>query len=141
MTAQRRIVEHLYEPDAPLKEEMVLAPADLDQDRDEVRLAGLTAWARREADLLDALLPVAVSAQWTAAPTVRPREDTAERSKNVRSDPTSAIALDSERLALRRQVVRSEHALRCAIVALRGVRIGLVRALAPWQDGEARNND
>lgn len=113
-----------------------MTPAALDVDRDETRLAGLTAWARREADLLDALLPVATAAQWTAAPVARSREDTTERAKNMRSDPTSAIALDSDRIALRAQVVRSEHALRTAIMTLRGVRIGLTRALAPWQDGD-----
>lgn len=107
-------------------------PVDLDLDPDEARLHNLTAWARREADLLDAVIPAVSDAQWSPAPIDRPRIDTAERIKGLASDPTATVALDSARLDLRAQVVRSERVLRDAIVALRGVRRGLERALAPW---------
>ncbi|GAA2843999.1 hypothetical protein Acy02nite_68690 [Actinoplanes cyaneus] len=106
----------------------------LGADPDELRLTQLVAWARAEADALDMVIPAAVEAQWTAAPVARPRDDTTERAKNQRADPTSDVALDTARQALRQQVVESETSLRKTIIALRGVRLGLERSLTSWTE-------
>lgn len=108
-------------------------PIDLDQDPDQLRLDGLIGWARQELDELESLLPAAVDAQWLASPVPRPRVDTTERASDALSDPAASAALDGKRWALRLQVVRSERHIREAIVAVRGVRLGLARALAAWE--------
>lgn len=109
-----------------------MTPAELDIDPDERRYADLSDVVRRELDRLTSLLAVAAGAQWTPAPTARPREDTAERSKNAKSDPTAAIALDEGRVALRERVILSERALRNVAITLRVASSGLDTALAPW---------
>ncbi|MFG3710099.1 hypothetical protein [Micromonospora sp. NPDC047730] len=109
-----------------------MTPADLDADADELRLADLVAQVRREADELATLLPVAVGAQWTAAPVARPREDTAERSKHERSDPTSDVALDTDRLQLRNHLLHTERVIRAVAAALQDARQELKRGLAAW---------
>lgn len=108
-------------------------PVDLDLDPDQARLDRLVDWTRAEADALAELIPAAVDAQWVAPPQHRPRLDTTERAKGGHSDPTPAITLDERRLALRLQVIRSERALREAIIALRGVRLGLETTLGAWE--------
>lgn len=107
----------------------------LDVDPDEIRFRHLIDLLLREADALSAILPAAVSAQWTAAPVARLRSDTAERPKGIHSDPTASAALDSRRLQLRSQVVRSQSALRDAVITMRGVRRGLEMAVAAWDGG------
>ncbi|MFG3715833.1 hypothetical protein [Micromonospora sp. NPDC047730] len=109
-----------------------MKPADLDIDRDVIRTADLIARLRDEIDHMEAVMPAAIDAQWTAAPVARPREDTAERMKNRRVAPTEDIALDSDRLRLRTQVVRSAQVLAGGIIALRAVRQAVGQALAPW---------
>ncbi|TDC35709.1 hypothetical protein [Micromonospora sp. KC213] len=106
--------------------------SDLDHDRDVTRIGDLMSRIRDELDALEALLPAAIDAQWTAAPVARPREDTTERMKNTRSDPTADVATDSARLHLREQVVRSAHVLAGGIATLRRVRRDVGDALTPW---------
>lgn len=113
-----------------------MTPADLDTDRDAVRLGDLVDRLRTELDALAAVLPAAIDAQWTAAPVARPREDTAERVKHSRNEPTAAVAMDADRLRLRDQVVRSGHALIIGARALRSARQGVMQALAPWHGEE-----
>lgn len=108
-------------------------PVDLDIDPEAARIEGLLDWARRESEALRANLPAAIDVMYSASPRPRSREDTAERAKNQTSDPTSTIALDEPRLALREQVIRSERAIRNAVIVLRGVRLGLEHALAAWE--------
>lgn len=105
---------------------------DLDRDPDEAAILELIVQLRKEADVLAALIPIAIESQWTPAPVARPREDTTERVKNGKADPTSVIALDSERQICRAQVVRSQRVLRHAVVALREVRLSLRRAVDAW---------
>ncbi|MFI7069522.1 DUF7169 domain-containing protein [Micromonospora sediminicola] len=114
--------------------------ADLDADRDAIRFAGLLADLRRELDGLEALLPAAIDAQWTTPPTPRPREDTSERMKNKRSEPTADIALDPDRLQLRQQLVRSAHVLRGGVLALAQVRQDVGGALTPWVGEESEHD-
>ncbi|MDG4801747.1 hypothetical protein [Micromonospora sp. WMMD980] len=109
-----------------------MKPADLDMDRDAVRMVDLVTAVRDELAALEGVLPAAMDAQWTSAPVARPREDTAERMKNRRSEPTADITLDPHRLQLRDQVVRSGHTLNRALIALRQVRQGVEQALTPW---------
>ncbi|WP_091086757.1 DUF7169 domain-containing protein [Micromonospora nigra] len=116
-----------------------MTPAELDTDRDAVRMADLVSRLRDELDALTSVLPAAIDAQWTAAPVARPRDDTSERMKNTRSDPTAAVVLDPDRLRLREQVVRSARVLHGGTIALREARRALVDALAPW-DGEDTGN-
>lgn len=106
---------------------------DLYADPDQLRMDGLIRWVRAECDALEAILPAAVDAQWQRPPVRKASDDTTERSKGGHSDPTSAIALDDVRSQLRSQVLNSEHVLRTAIVALRGVRRGLERRLEAWE--------
>lgn len=87
---------------------------------------------RDELAALEALLPIALEAQWATAPVARPREDTAERSKNYRADPTGDLASDPTRLQLRESVVRSASTLWRGALALREVRQDVARALTPW---------
>ncbi|WP_420866293.1 DUF7169 domain-containing protein [Micromonospora echinospora] len=89
---------------------------------------------RAELDALAAVLPAAIDAQWTTPPVPRPREDTAERVKGERSEPTASVALDPDRLRLREQVVRSARILAGGNTALRQVRAGVEKALTPWQE-------
>lgn len=110
--------------------------APLFADGRDVSLEMLAELIREEVAALLETLPDAYARQWTASPVPRPREDTNERAKGPHSDPTPSIALDGRRLALRDQVVASEHVLRSAAVAVRGVRRGLERALDRW-DGAA----
>ena len=119
------MIEHLYEGGT-------LTPADLDVDPDELRLAGLIAQVRQEADAIEQLIPAATAAQWTKAPVARPAEDTAERSRGVPADPTADTVLDTDRVYLREQVLRSERVIRVMIAALRRARADLERGLAPW---------
>lgn len=115
----------------------IMKPADLNVDPDARRLAAIAAQVRREADALEDVLMAAIDAQWTPAPVTRPRDAPSDRVIGPPSDPTSDIALDPDRFALREQVTRSMQVLRCTVVALRGVRRGLERALASWTgDGE-----
>lgn len=105
---------------------------DLDLPRLAARLAA-------EADLLAQVLDLATEAQWEPGVIVRPEgaEPTGRRSGGVHSDPTADVALDPRRLAVRRQVKRSEDVMRHALVATIGVRRGLEIALARWsaEDG------
>ncbi|WP_442932525.1 DUF7169 domain-containing protein [Micromonospora sp. NBC_01699] len=99
-------------------------------------MADLVTALQQELDALSRVLPAAVDAQWTAAPVARPREDTTERSKYRRSEPTADIALDLDRLHLRDQVVRSAYVLASGVTSLRAARRGVESALTPWH-GEA----
>lgn len=114
-----------------------MKPADLDLDRDVIRMGDLVDTLRREIDALESLLPAAIDAQWTKAPFARPREDSAERMKNRRVDPTCDIALDADRLYLRARVVRCAHVLAGGIGAVRRVREDIDQAMTPWR-GEGR---
>lgn len=109
----------------------------LDADRDRVRLGALVDEIRRELNALNRVLPAAVDAQWSAAPVARPRSDTAERSKSRHSEPTADIALDADRLSLRKQVVGCAQLLHTVSAALRDARAGVEDALKPWH-GEAQ---
>ncbi|UGL61856.1 hypothetical protein SEA_FRANKLIN22_43 [Microbacterium phage Franklin22] len=60
---------------------------------------------------LQQLLADVGESQWKAGATPRPVEDTTERSKGTKSDPTPAIVLDGRRLALRAAVIEVEQAL------------------------------
>lgn len=107
-----------------------------DVDPDQLRLDGLIKWARQELDMLETLLPALTDAQWSQSRRPLPREDTHERATGAHSDPTADTALDSNRLALRLQVIKSERAIRSAIIAVRGVRLGAERALSSWEGSE-----
>lgn len=117
-----------------------MTPADLDRDPDELRFRRLLALLAEESAALTAHLPAALDAQWSAAPVVRPREDTAERAKGLRSDPTANIGLDVRRQNLRAQLVTSMAVLQRAVVTVRGVRRGLEMRLAAW-DGEGTGDE
>lgn len=110
-----------------------MTPADLDKDPDEVRFARLLDLLTEECAQLAARLPAAIDAQWATAPVTRPREDTAERAKGLKSDPTANIVLDERRQHLRTQLVTSYALLRRAAVTVRGVRRGLEMSFAAWE--------
>ncbi len=107
--------------------------AALFEDPTEATLERLAEIVREECDALGLTIPAAASAQWTPSPIPKPRDDTAERAKGGHGDPTPDVVLDGRRLALRAQVLRSETVLRDALVAVRGVRVGLERALSRWE--------
>jgi hypothetical protein len=80
------------------------------------------------ADVL-ALLPIAEEVQECRSP--QPFRPLRERQvTGGHSDPTAETALDEGRLTVRRCLARTERDLEDAVVALRGVRLGLERALA-----------
>lgn len=112
-----------------------MRPVNLDLDPEAVQLDNLADQVRQEAEALHTILSMALDVQWTATPTVQASDDTADRVKHRAIDPTGEIACDLDRLALRDQILQSQHVLRDAVVALRGVRRGLERALRPWQGG------
>ncbi|MGC5319340.1 DUF7169 domain-containing protein [Micromonospora arida] len=117
-----------------------MTPADLDKDPDELRFRRLLELLAEESAALTACLPAALDAQWSAAPIARPREDTTERAKGLRSDPTANIVLDDRRQHLRTQLVTSMTVLQRAVVTVRGVRRGLEMTLAAW-DGEGSGDE
>lgn len=104
-------------------------------DERDAGLERLVEIIRQETEALAALLPGAVSRQWTASPVPKPREDTAERSSGDRSDPTGDTALDGRRLAVRESVKRAEALLRESAVRTRGVRLFMERSVSEY-DGE-----
>lgn len=106
-------------------------------DPQAANLAHLVRLARQEATALEAVLPAAMEAQWETPPSPAPSEDTKERSKGLQTDPTASIALDDRRATLSDQVRKSERALRNAVVALAGVRLGLTSALEAWEGNES----
>ena len=106
---------------------------DLNPDHDIETFTRLIA---DEAERLAALVPSAVERQWTTSPVPRPRDEEARRTVgDDHSDPTSSVALDPRRMAVRESVLRSRAALREAAVTLRGVRLATERNLR-WYDGE-----
>ena len=101
-------------------------------------LAPLAASLAREVALLAAALPAATDAQWVASPIPKPRFDTSQRAQDDRhADPTSDVALDTRRLALRQQIVDSEAMLREALITVVGVRRGIEIRLARWAGGHS----
>ena len=86
-----------------------------------------------EIEDLEATIPVALAAQWSPSPIPRPRDDTTERASGGHGDPTSAVATDDRRLALREQIARCRDALMHSAVTVRGARLSLERALAEWE--------
>ena len=105
---------------------------DIFADPDDANLAALIHVAREELSELERLAPAAVERQWLAPPRPAPREDTAERSKGLRNDPTATIALDDRRLAVRQGLVNSHRSLKAAIFTMREYRHKLVTALDNW---------
>lgn len=99
------------------------------KDADLMRLAEI---AVEECGALAAMLPAALEYQWRRPSSVRPDVDTTERETGGHSDPTADVALDGRRLRLRAQVIKSERVLRDAVIAARGVRVGLEKALAAY---------
>lgn len=87
----------------------------------------------KEVEMLADVAALALDAQWSPSPVTRARDDTSERETGVRSDPTSAVALDDRRLALRLQVIKSERIIKEALVSIIGVRRGFERALDQWE--------
>jgi hypothetical protein len=85
-----------------------------------------------EVDALEAVLPAVIDVHLLPAPVARPREDTAEREKNRRSNPVLDTVLDDRRLHLSQQLLRSRNLLRSAVIAVRGVRRGLEVSLNEW---------
>lgn len=110
-----------------------MKPADLDVDPDELRLRTLLDELRQAVDGVAELIPAAIDAQWSAAPVARPREDTSERAKGLRSDPTADVVTDPDRLLLRTHILHTVRVVRAAGAALRGARSGLAQSLEPWQ--------
>ncbi|WP_295790884.1 hypothetical protein [uncultured Microbacterium sp.] len=78
---------------------------------------------------LSALLDAAAAPQWQVAQSVRPREDTSERSVGVTSDPTWRAASDERRLRLRAAVVAAERARALAARQLRAAELNVADAL------------
>lgn len=111
---------------------------DLDVSTDVAEWRRLIALFRAEADALERLIPDAIDVQCLPSPRLLPREDTSERAKNTRSNPTLEIVLDEGRLQLSGQLVRSRNLLRRAVVALRGVRRGLEISMDAWS-GESED--
>jgi hypothetical protein len=106
--------------------------ANIAADPDLPSVTHLIGLIRAEVDALEALLPDAIDVQCLPSPRILPREDTAERAKNRRSDPTLATVADESRLALSQQVLRSRRLLQNVAVAARGVRRGLEISLVAW---------
>ena len=99
-------------------------------------MTSFTRLIEEEAEALLARIPDAMERMWTTSPVPRPRDEEATRSVGSRpSDPTSEVALDPRRMAVRDSVLRSRDALRDAAVALRGVRLAMERNIK-WYDGE-----
>lgn len=108
---------------------------DLFDDERDAHLERLVEIIRQETDALAALVPEAISRQWTTSPVPRPREDTTERGSGHRSDPTGDTVLDGRRLSVRESVKRAEALLRESAVRTRGVRLFMERAVTEY-DGE-----
>lgn len=78
------------------------------------------------------LLDEADAAQWSPAPVPRPRDDEGGRSSGTVSDPTSAIVVDSRRLAVRESVENAGAALRSSTRTLRAARANVGKSLDEW---------
>lgn len=89
---------------------------------------------------LSALLDAAAEPQWQVARSVRPREDTSERSLGVTSDPTWRAASDERRLKLRAAVVAASRARALAARQLRAAEANLSAALADLNETEEHQN-
>jgi hypothetical protein len=108
-------------------------PDRIGEDPRDANLERLAAMAVEEATALATMLPAALEYQWRRPAVVRPDVDTTERESGGHSDPTADVALDGRRLRLRAQVIKSERVLRDAVIAARGVRLGLEKALAAYE--------
>ena len=82
---------------------------------------------------LSALLDAAAEPQWQVGQSVRPREDTSERSVGVTSDPTWRAASDERRLRVRAAVVAAERARALAARQLRAAEADLTQALEDFR--------
>jgi hypothetical protein len=109
-------------------------------DPDLATVSHLIELIRAEVDALEAVLPDAIAVQCMPSPVPRPREDTVEREKNRRSNPTLDTVLDERRLRLSQQVLRSRRLLRNAVIAARGVRRGLEISLVAWHGEQEDEN-
>jgi hypothetical protein len=99
-------------------------------------LASLAVTARGLAETLPTLLDelaAAQSIQWEPAPVPSPRDDTSERSKGGRSDPTARAVFDERRLRVRAAVVAAERVLETALHDARDSLAGLRSAVAEWE--------
>lgn len=101
-------------------------PDTIEAELEAAPLTRLVELVRAEAEALALSYDIARSVQWDA-PHPLPVEN------GQPANPTADTATDAERLALRLQIIRSERLLREAVVALAGVRIGLDRALKPYE--------
>ncbi|MEU8655280.1 DUF7169 domain-containing protein [Actinoplanes philippinensis] len=108
---------------------------DFTSDERAADLPALLRAAQNELNGLGSIIPIATAAQWSAAPTARPREDTTERSTGSISDPTGDAATCQKRQNVRVAVVRSERVLRNVAIALRDARLRLESVVGTW-DGE-----
>ena len=89
---------------------------------------------------LSALLDAAAEPQWQVARSVRPREDTSERSLGVTSDPTWRAASDERRLRVRAAVVAAGRARALAARQLRAAEVDLSRALDDFRASDPEGN-
>jgi len=89
--------------------------------------------------LLAAELPKAEGIQWTAAPVIRPRDDTVERASGGHGDPTFATVADDRRLGVRAAVLASYDALEGAVRALETARAGLATAVEVYYGDRDRD--
>lgn len=94
-------------------------------------LARLLAEHRSAATELASLLADADAVQWDAAPILRPRDEGGSGSGTI-SDPTSAVASDARRLAVRHRVEAAGDALTKSTQTLRAARANLARSLDEW---------
>lgn len=86
-----------------------------------------------EALRLALALNAAEDIQWSAAPVLRPRDDTTERAKGGHGDPTPSITLDDRRLEVRAGVREAEAALLAGLEALRTARHKLEASIERWE--------
>lgn len=98
--------------------------------------ASLALTVRELAEELPGLLDdlsAAQAIQWEAAPVPTPRDDTSERAKGGKSDPTARVVFDERRLRVRAAVIAAERVLETTLREARDARVTLRSAVAAWE--------
>lgn len=109
---------------------------DLFSDGDARELIALARAVSEACTDLASVAEEAAEFQWRAAPIPRPRDDTSERAKGGHSDPTSTIALDDRRLALRAAILGALRDLDKARSRASAAAAHVREALDQWHGGK-----
>lgn len=82
-------------------------------------------------------LETAEDVQWIPAPRPRPDADASRRPSGPPSDPTSAVALQDERLEVREACAQARRAMAAALATVSAAHARVSGALAVWEGDTA----